>query len=223
MAFGDSLSDQIDLIKKYRASFKIMCCDKAFGYLMDHEIFPDYCMIADASVSDEWIKGHNTFETTLISNIAANPAWSSNWKGRRVFYTNWDNIQSGIKLGKAGNCYETIPASSNVSNSQVVMAAQVLNPKAQLLIGYDYSWNTDGKYYASEDTDKRHYMHHEDVITFDGKLAMTSTNLLFSCYWLTQYLQKFENTVVVNCSGRGILNLEKRMSLRKGIFNYTLN
>jgi len=220
-AFGHSLSLHLDTIKAYRGKVKVMCCDKAYGYLMDAGIVPDYCIIADASVTTDWQNGHDTSETTLFANIACNPEWTKEWKGRLVFYVNWDNIGTADRLAKAGNCYEAIPASSNVSNAQVVLASQVLNPTAQFLVGYDYSWEEGGNYYAAKDSEKRHYMHHSDVISFDGKLTQTSSNLMFSCYWLMQFLAKFSDRGVVNCSERGILGINRRMPFKDALMKAT--
>lgn len=204
-AFGASLAKQIPFLKENRHKFQLMCCDKAFGFLMENGIVPDYCIIADASVSSEWIKGHDTSNTILIANIAANPEWTVRWKGEVVFYANWDNIGSAKTLSPLAEVFEVIPASSNVSNAQVVFASQVLNPSVQLLVGYDYSWRADGNYYASGDHQKRHLMHHMDVISPWGYLAQTSSNLSFSCLWLQQYLMKFPKVKIFNCSGEGIL------------------
>ena len=220
-AFGYSLSQNINTIKKYRDKIDVMCCDKAFGYLMQNGIVPDYCIIADGSVGLEWIKDQDTSQTTLVANVAANPEWTTNWKGQRVFYVNWDNIGSAQILGKIADVYEVIPASSNVSNAQVVFASQVLDHDAQLLVGYDYSWASFGTYYAGEDSDKRYYMRHMDMVSPYGYLAMTSSNLVFSCRWIMQYLYKFSRTNVINCSEQGIMDLHKKDPLDKAIMEET--
>ncbi len=220
-AFGYSLSENIESIKKNRDKFDIFCCDKSFGYLMDNGIVPNYCQIADASVETKWMTGRDTSKTILISNIAANPEWGLEWKGKKYYYTNWDNIGTAKILGKLGNCYDLIPASSNVSNGMIVFASQVLGYKKHLLVGFDYSWDTDGKYYASGNPggNKKNYMYHATVITNHGRLSRTSTNLLFSCKWMMDYLMKFKNLLTINCTDRGIFNIPLRMSIEKGL-NY---
>ena len=220
-AFGYSLNHNLPAIRAYRDQLSVMCCDKAFGYLMENEIVPDYCIIADASVDTEWIKGQDTSKTTLIANVAANPEWTKNWKGPRVFYLNWDNIGTANILGAASDVWEVIPASSNVSNAQVVFATQVLNPSKQLLVGYDYSWMEGGWYYASKDSDKRHYMHHADVVSPFGYLARSSSNLIFSRNWLMQFIQKFKyGHRIINCSGMGLMELESQMPLGEAVIRY---
>lgn len=220
-AFGASLSKNIDALKRHRSKYKLVCCDKAYGYLMANRIKPDYCVIADASVTTEWIGDHNTSETTLVANIASNPDWTKNWKGRLTFYANWDNIGTAPILSKAAGVFDVIPASSNVSNAQVVFTSQILNPKVQLLLGYDYSWRSDGHYYANGDSPKRYYMHHVDVISPYGYVAMTSSNLAFSSSWLLQFLMKFSRLEVVNCSEEGIFGLPNRMPFEQAIIKYT--
>lgn len=219
-AFGYSLALHLDTLKAYRDRIKIFSCDKAFGYLKENGITPDYCIIADASVSPEWIKDQDTSETILFSNVAANPEWTYAWRGPLYLYVNYDNIGSADILGPAADCNEVIPASSNVSNAQVVLASQILNPAAHLLLGYDYSWEDDGLYYAGGDSVKRHYMHMMDAISPFGKLVKTSTNLDFSCKWLMQYLMKFQKLTVVNCSERGLLDLPKKMPLEQAIHHF---
>ena len=221
-AFGYSLSKHIDLLKKYKDKVEVMCCDKAFGYLMENGIIPTYCLIADASVTIDWIKGQDISKTILLSNVAANPEWTLNWKGPLYFYVNWDNIGTAHILGRAADCWEVIPASSNVSNAQVVLATQILNADYNLLTGYDYSWEDDGDYYASGASPKKDYMHHADMISPYGYLAKTSSNLMFSCNWLAQYLMKFNTLKVINCSERGILAIDRRMPLEAAIQTFAL-
>lgn len=217
-ATGYSLTPNLEKIKKYKDRFDIYCCDKSFGYLMQNDIRPQFCHIADARVSDEWIKNQDTSQTILIANIACNPKWTEKkWK-EIYFYVNWDNIDSAKILAPLGNCYDVIPAASNVSNAQVVFATQVLGYDRQLLVGYDYSWEDDSWYYAGNDSDKKYWMYHLTVITPYGKLAKTSTNLAFSCRWMMQFIQKYCNNIITNCSERGLLSIPSRMSLEKAIF-----
>jgi len=216
-AFGYSLSGNLEIVKSYRGKVKVMCCDKAFGYLGKNDIHPDYCIIADASVTTEWYDGFDTSKTILLANVASNPEWTLNWKGPIAFYVNWDNIGTAHVLSRAANHYEVIPASSNVSNAQVVFASQILNPSWQLLLGYDYSWEEDDSYYAGQDSIKRHYMHHVDAISIKNDMVKTSSNLLFSCNWLKQFLFKFKNTNVINCSERGILDIPARLPLEEAL------
>lgn len=204
-AFGASLAKHLPTLQANRHRFDLMCCDKAFGFLVKNGITPDYCMLADASVSSDWIGEADTSKTILVANIAANPDWTVRWKGEVVFYANYDNIGSAKVLAPIADVYELIPASSNVSNAQVVFAAQVLGYESQLLVGYDYSWRADGNYYASGDNPKRYYMHHMEVVSPYGYIAQTSSNLYFSSSWLQQFLAKFPLTKVFNCSGEGIL------------------
>lgn len=215
-AFGASLRPNLDGLKKERHRVDIACCDKAFGFLMQNGITPDYCIIADASVSSEWQLGFDTAQTVLVANIACNPDWTARWLGPVVFYANWDNIDSARVLAPIADCYEVIPASSNVSNAQVVFASQVLGYKYQLLLGFDYSWREDGDYYASGDNPKRHYMHHLDVVAPEGYIALTSSNLYFSCFWMMQYLMKFPQIKTINCSD-GILGYAPRLPFDRAL------
>lgn len=217
IANGYSLALNVEKIKKNRLKYDIYCCDKTFGYLIKNGIVPDYCHVADANVKfDEWAKGYDNSNTTLISNIAAAPQWGLEWKGSKYYYTNWDNIGTADILSEAGDCFDVVPAASNVSNSQVVFSTQVLEYSKQLLVGFDYSWGDDGEYYATGNVDKRFYMNHASVNTNSG-IAFSSTNLIFSCRWLMSYISKFKSAVIVNCSERGIFNIPLSMPLEQGL------
>lgn len=222
-AFGYSLSLNLDELRKNQDKVEILCCDKAFGYLMENEITPTYCIIADASVGAEWMKEQDTSKTILFANVAANPEWTTAWKGPVSFFVNFDNIGTANILGKVAGVYDCIPASSNVSNAQIVLASQILNPRVQLLLGFDYSWSDDGKYYASGDSEKRHYMHHADVVSPYGYIARSSANLVFSRNWIMQFLMKFPAITAVNCSGAGYLDLEQKMPLGLAIKRYSVS
>jgi hypothetical protein len=200
VAMGSSLERNIDLIKKNRDKFDVMCVDKAFGKLIDHGIIPQYVVLADAK------------------DVNGNPEWTHNWLSKVYFYVNKDNIKSEEIFCKISGCKEVIPAGSNVGNTCVIFAGQVLKYDVNMLIGYDYCWYEDESYYAFEDCDKRYWMKHHYLIDGIGRLCMTSGNLLFSCKWLTDFLTGVVsrmNFTVVNCSG-GLLRY-KNMPLKKVI------
>lgn len=214
VATGHSLEREIETVKKYRDRCDIACVDKSFGVLMDHGIKPDFVVIADANVSyEDWAERHieNTDGVTLIANVNANTSWTSNWKGKVIFYVNKDNIKTEEIYMQLSGCRELIPASSNVGNTVVVFFAQVCNYDRYLLLGYDYSWAPGENYYAFNDNDKRFWMRHMYAIGLDGNLAYTSTNLNFSARWLLEYVQKqvaFKK--FFNCSGAGVVSIHPR-------------
>jgi len=202
VAFGNSLKQNIDKIKEVsqRDDFDVFCCDKAFGYLMENGIIPDFCLVADANIDDIWFKDHDTSKTKLIANIAANPLWTQHWEGEIFYYVNWDSIDTARIVGKIGECYDVIPAASNVSNAQVVFANQIMGYDWEILIGFDYSWKAD-KYYATGDyKEKKSWMNHMTLISNKGELLQTSTNLMFSSQWMSMYLKK-TRAKVIDCSG----------------------
>jgi len=158
-------------------------------------------------------------KTTLLINVCANPEWSQviNWK-TKYFFVNKDIIDSHLKFSKITGCNNFIPAGTNVSNAMMIMLTQSDNNGKRnffgydkfLLIGYDYSWNYDGNYYAyNKDGDgKADYMKHIYCVNMNGDFAYTSGNLYFSSKWLEKYLSTFKFPVV-NCSKKTILTQTK--------------
>lgn len=126
----------------------------------------------------------------------------------------------------------TIPAGSNVSNAMVIFMMGVdeethvsFSGYEQLLLtGYDYSWRPSGpefkgcktgNYYAfANPSPKRNYMSHRTIMDINGDVCYTSENLLFSAKWLYSYANAY-NLPVVNCSGRGLLDIPKRAKLEE--------
>ena len=70
-----------------------------------------------------------------------------------------------------------------------------------ILVGYDFCWNDDGKYYAfdKEANGKRNYMKHVFALSEDNQYVFTSNNLAFSGKWLQDYTNSGK-VPVVQCS-----------------------
>jgi hypothetical protein len=202
-----------------------MCCDKAFGKLLDNGIKADYVMLADANIDyDTWLAPYiwQTEGVKLISTVYANPQWTSKWRGDVTFYMNKDAIGTERNfLPTWGDNMRIIPASSNVSNAMVVFMLgcddnsriNYAGYQHYFLTGFDYSWQTDGNYYAfCNPADKRHYMNHRTFLDCYKNICHTSENLIFSAKWLMQYIETFK-IPVMNCSGRGLLEISSRGEL----------
>lgn len=216
VGMGASLEEHIDTIKKYRDRVDIVTCDKGFQALMSHGVKPDYVMVCDCNVVwQKWgPKDEDTSGVTMIATPYANVTWTRKWLGPIYFYVNRDAIDSqDIFLEIMGPGIRTIPASSNVSNAQVVFFTGMDEWSREnfggyekiLLVGYDYSWRPAGNYYAwSDPKPKRWYMNHKTMLDKNNDVVFTSDNLLFSARWLGHYLRAW-NVNVINCSERGIL------------------
>lgn len=218
VAMGPSLENHIDAIKKYRDRIDLICCDKAFGPLLDHGVKADYCVVADAGIPYKFLEPYwrETKDVTLFATPYANPLWTKTWQGKRYFYLNQDAIGSEHIFKKImGNDERMIPASSNVSNAMFVLLTDCNEKKNHnwsgyhrfFLVGYDYSWPHKGNYYAwGNPKPKRYYMTHRTLPDVTGQVVHTSENLLFSAKWLSSYITTFQ-LPVLNCSGQGILDL----------------
>ncbi len=214
IAHGPSLEDNIDLLKEYKDNPAIVigCVDKCFGDLVLNGIQPKYVFLADAGISyEDWCEPYleHTKDSILMCNITTNPKWPANWKGKIYFYLNKDNIESEKIFGEVANFHETVPASSNVGNSVLVISTQLLGADEYLLLGYDYSFGDGDNYYAFKDSNKRWWMSHSIAVDNIGRVVNTSQNLLFSARWLTDFYTGFmlpQGMRAFNCSGKGILH-----------------
>jgi len=230
VANGYSLEEKIKVIQENQNNVDILCCDKTLGILLDHGITPTYCMVCDANVDyEKYMKPweDKLQDTILIINACANPKWSEhgNWVDK-YFFINKDIIKSEIEFSQLSGCKNFIPAGTNVSNAMVIFLTQSDNHGRKnffgydkiLLIGYDYSWKHEGKYYAfNEDGDgKAQYMKHTHFITPSGKFAYTSGNLSFSCDWLRKYILTFR-LPIVQCSEDSALDFNMTRSLESQI------
>lgn len=225
-AMGESLEQQVEVIKKYRDRFDVITNDKCFGLLLEHGVKADFVMLCDASIPFRHIGAyiHDTKGVGLISTVYGNIEWTELWRGERFFYVNRDSIYSERIFRQMwadaghGSDIRTIPAGSNVSNAMLAFMLGCDNGASinwggydrYLLVGYDFSWRPDGHYYAwSDPRPKRFYMNHRTLIDAFGNIVFTSENLLFSAKWLQSYLEFFQ-APVFNCSGRGLLTFKNQ-------------
>lgn len=217
-ANGYSLEENIEVIKEHQDNVDIMACDKTLGNLLDNGITPEFCMVCDANVDYEkycepW--KDKLQDTVLFVNVCANPKWTKNPKWKKiVFFVNQDSIKSEVEFSNISGCTNFIPAATNVSGAMLVLATQC-NNKARnnyfgydkiLLIGFDYSWRSSGKYYAfdKDASGKASYMKHILTVDRSGGFCYTSHNLDFSSKWLRDYIKTFQCQVVL-CSPHTIL------------------
>jgi len=221
IANGYSFEENLETIKKLQHNVDIMCCDKTLGHCLDNGIKPTYVMVCDANVNFEkylepW--KDKVSEITLFISVCANPKWTNNIKwGDICFFVNKDILKSELEFSELSGCKNFIPAATNVSNAMVVMLTQsddrgrvnFFGYDKILLIGYDYSWRMDGKYYAFDQNGngKAEYMRHIYCKTINDSIAYTSGNLAFSSEWLTKYVKTFK-LPVVQCTRESIFHAD---------------
>lgn len=218
VANGYSFEENIETIKKYKDNVDILCCDKTLGHLLDNEINPTYCLVCDANVNYEvYMEKYKDKlqDTILLINVCANPKWTKygNWK-KIYFFVNKDVIDSHLEFSNLSGSQNFIPAGTNVSNAMIVMLSQSDNDGRKnffgydkiLLIGFDYSWKLNGKYYAFDETGsgKDQYMCHAYFNTPSGEFCYSSGNLIFSKDWILKYIETF-NLPVVQCAKDSLL------------------
>jgi hypothetical protein len=221
VANGFSLEENIETIKKNQKNVDILCCDKTLGHLLDNDIIPQFCVVCDANVNyEKYLEKYKDKlqDTILFINVCGNPKWTKfgNWKDV-YFFINKDVIESEKEFSKISGCNNFIAAGTNVSNAMVILVTQSDNEGRKnffgydkyLLIGYDYSWKSGGKYYAFDQDGggKEQYMKHLYFNLQSGKIAYSSGNLIFSRDWLTKYIQAF-NLPIVQCNKDSLLQLK---------------
>lgn len=221
VANGYTFEENIETIKKNKDNVDIFACDKTMGHLFDNGIVPKFVMMCDANVDysrymEKW--KDQLQETILIANVCGNPEWAKkgNWKDI-YFFINKDILQSEKEFSAISGCQNFIPAGTNVSNAMVIMLTQSDNHgrcnffgyDKILLIGYDYSWRFDGKYYAfnADGDGKAQYMRHHYINVYDGSAGYTSGNLAFSAQWFETYVKTF-NLPVVQCTNKAMTSLK---------------
>jgi hypothetical protein len=220
---GYSFEEEIETIKQFADQVDIICCDKSLGHLLRNGIKPTYCLVADANVNyEKYLKPWETQVdgTIMIGNVCANPLWAEkgNWKDR-YFFAVQDVLQSEIEFCATARCPNTMAAGTNVGNSLIIAVTQSDNSGRKnlfgydkiLLIGYDFCWSRDGKYYAFDEdgNGKSNYMRHCYLMDQRGEPVWSSTNLIFSAKWLTDYVKAFQ-LPVVQCSKRSVFATPKR-------------
>jgi hypothetical protein len=220
-ANGASLERDMQTIKDNRDNVDILACDKSLGHFINNGIKPDFVILCDANVSYEKFMEPYKDElkdTILFSNVCANPKWTNEpdkWKDI-YFFVNEDVLKSELEFSEISGCKNFIPAGTNVSNAMLVFLTQSNNNGKDnffgydkiLCTGYDYSWESQGNYYAFEpDCPKHNYMRHLYLINHEGNVAYTSNNLMFSARWLEKYCNTFK-LPIVQCSKSSILALK---------------
>jgi len=219
-AMGESLEMAIPYLQVYRDRVDILTCDKGFGYLIDNGIMPDYVVICDTNIPFVWVEKYLEYskDVVLLCTPYANIEWTHTWKGQRYFYINRDAIESEkVFQDIFKDNMRLIPAGSNVSNAMFVLMTGLdetnrvnyTGYEKFLFTGYDYSWRPDGKYYAGNNPmPKRFYMHLHTLLDINNDVVFTSSNLMFSAKWMTQYFNTFKPNAV-NCSDRGLLAVNR--------------
>jgi hypothetical protein len=226
-AVGNGLKDQLENLRNKPEHYDIATVDKSFGYLLDNGIKPNFVYVADAIVDfDKWGKPwiDQTEDVCLFLNVCANPKWAQNWKGKVFYFVNQDNIQTEKIFAPISGCNELLKASSSTGNTVVVHAATYMIYDEYIMVGYEHSWGDDDLYYIAEDSEKRWYMNHIQILSNDGQLVSTSQNLFFTVRWLGDFIQAEllpKGKKIFTTSKRGILkvpykNLAKEFKTFKG-------
>lgn len=237
-AFGPSLIDNIKSIveNKIDEVLDVVCIDKSLKTLLENDVVPNYCVVADAQVDfDKYgnIDPKLCRRIDLFCAVTANYKWAEYWKnngGNVHFYLNKDNIRTHKIFGKYfdGKKKHIIPASSNVGNSAYVFSSLVMGYQRILLAGYDYSYKLLGNYYGNnskpKDTNTKHDKHkcmnHNTLFDVKGDIVQASDNMVFSAKWLIGFINQMEKekiSVTINCTGAGILTINNQGKFKKEV------
>lgn len=218
VASGFSFEENLETIKKYAHNVDIICCDKTLGHLIDNGIYPKICITCDSNISyEKYLKPWEDKLSSIIlfNNVCGNPEWSkAKWKSTYL-YVNKDVMGYEKEFIELSGCKNIVTAGTNVSNMMVVLLYQADNEVKQnlfcydklILIGFDYSWKQDGKYYAFDESGggKFNYMRHVYGLSLEGNLIYSSNNLSGSGSWLNLYVKAFK-VPVVQCGKDSLYN-----------------
>jgi hypothetical protein len=210
VANGYSFEENLEVIKRNHENVDIVACDKTLGHLIKNGIKPKFCVVCDANVNyEKYLKPYEDQldETILFQNVCGNPLWSENgnWKDK-YYYVNKDVMNYEREFAGISGCPNLVTAGTNVSNMMVVLLVQSDNEMKQnlfaydkmIMIGFDYSWRFDGKYYSFDEDGggKKYYMRHIYGLSNSGKIIFSSNNLNASASWLNLYIQAYKPNVI---------------------------
>lgn len=222
ISMGGSFEKQVEALKKYQHKVDILAVDKAFVPLMERGIRPDFVLIADAQVSfpcycEPFLE--QTKDIVLIANVNSNPEFGMNWKGLKTYYVNKDNIKSEVEFSAISGVQDTIHAGSNVSNAALIYANTVFNYDRYILLGFDFCWDVDGKFYSFANGNeklgnKTTALNNMRVLDYKYDMVNCSENLWFSGRWLDMYIRAELGDKALNASD-GILEAPRRIDLTK--------
>lgn len=218
ISLGPSLESQIETIKKHQNKVDIACVDKAYGALCERGIIPDICLVADAQVNFEvycepYLK--YTEKTLLLANVNSNPKWGLNWRGAKTYYVNKDNIESEKEFSEISGVPDMIPAGSNVSNALFIYLSNVIKYDHYYLVGYDFSWRIEGKFYAFAHGNEKSgvksvNLNQVRVMNQQMELVNCSENLWFSARWLESWIVKVVGVQNISNCSNGIMAYEEK-------------
>jgi len=225
-AFGPSLMENIHEYKSLIESGQLKdtvvgCVEKAFVTLCENGIQPDFCVIADGSVSVSWaegIKKENIEKCNLVANVYASPdwikLWSDNSKDENIYwFLNKDNINTHHYFAPKVNYFEVIEAASNVGNTLCVFSVKIFGLRRILLYAYDYSWK-NCNYYGNGYHIRSNVLGTHREIDINGNLVFVSDNMKFSAEWLHRYVEYSHQNygaIIINRTGNGILDIRKEL------------
>ena len=232
-AYGPSFEDNVNKIKDSdifinRDKYVIGCVDKAFKPLCEKGVYPDYCLLADGTISaEDWLHGVDNAHVQncyLVSNIYGSSGWCQHWndvagKEKIIFYLNKDNIKSEEIFGPIAEFYEVIEAASNCGNSLAVFTTKIFGCKTTLLFAFDYGFTN--QYYGTCDSDKRWKFGTNTKIDIHGDLIRNTSNMDFSATWLETYiaysLEKYK-AKIINYTNNGLIRGKEAMEVEVKIY-----
>lgn len=212
IAFGRSLSKNIEHLQGVNHKYKTIACDKSMKWLFENGIIANVYTTLDASVPEEWIPDDiNLSGCVLFAHAGASHSFCKRFieRGGDVsFYVHFCMIRSHIELAELAGVTAGLPVSGNVGHATVVIASDVLAAKKLILIGYDNSWSADQYYADKKETGNINMDYLKKVIGIDGNEVFTDPGFMAYNHYLKEFIRdrKFEKKVI-NCSGSGILDI----------------
>jgi len=212
VAFGPSLSKNIDHLIKIKDKYKIISVDRAYDYLRQRGIETDVVVACDALIHEQYLGDHPITKSKLIAHVGTNPDYVKKFidlGGEVYFYISTHRFGLHAELSKLTGLRACLNVGGNVGNAGVTVALDLLTVKKLLLVGYDHSF---GEYYYPGI--KRNIENQKVTTDINGDLVYVELAMGWYNDLLIKYIyEKGKTDKVVNCTEGGILDIPLKSSL----------
>lgn len=218
VAPGPSSAGLAGRLKPFAGKYRSMVCNAASGLLEK----PDFFSVLDRNdqAAEKWMGPIDPGVTTLVTHPAASYLYAMKWERfrRNIAYYwltecgEWDS-ELYKPLGMLAQARHVLVSS--------IHAAFVLGFKQVLLVGADFSTIPGGSYYSdgshalsylnARDDGQDSWREYFTLTGIDGEPCRSTAHLVADAHVMEVVCQiaKDAGMRVVNCSGRGILDIER--------------
>lgn len=218
VAFGSSLSEDIEKVKHYAKKMPVICSDTAFKWLCNKGVLPRYVCVLDARTHKKYVPKIDMSGVTIFANIGASHDYIYECfinGAEIVFFTCDCRINSHLELAEISNIKESLPISGNVSFGQDYICLSVMNCNKLYIAGHDYCFNR--MYYPNQEYtgDISKQLEEKKIFSVyeqNGTVSYTNRQMILYRDFFRDYL--YSNNLaekVYNISNFGICDYVRRL------------